>query len=268
MPNRILKESICTSDKIEQLSAFAETFFYRLIVNADDFGRMDGRAAVLRSRLFPLKDVRNSQIEEALRELATVELVSTYYVDGKPFVSLPAWDRHQQIRAKKSKYPAPDKTCNQMISDDIKCPRNPIQYESESNPNPESEPACARAGAAGDDRPDFSTVEVYAANNLAALNAGNMAEFAAFKDELPEELIRHAIDEACAQGKRTWSYTRAILARYRDAGFKTIGDVQAAKPTKPRSASAPAVHMNYSMRQDTPQTYGRESYTDPTKELE
>ena len=134
MPNRIIKESICTSDQIDQLSPFAEITFYRLIVNADDYGRMDGRAAVLRSRLFPLRDVRNAQIEDALRELASVELVSTYYVDGKPFVRLPGWDRHQQIRAKKSKYPAPEASCNQMISNDIKCPRNPIQYESESNP--------------------------------------------------------------------------------------------------------------------------------------
>ena len=225
MPNRILKESICTSDKIEQLSSFAEIFFYRLIVNADDFGRMDGRAAVLRSRLFPLKDVRNSQIEEALRELATVELVSTYIVDGKPFVSLPAWDRHQQIRAKKSKYPAPDEACKHLKSNDIKCPRNPIQYESESEYEYESEPA--RGG--GDDRPDFNTLEVYAANNLSAMNGGNMQEFAAYKADIPEELIRHAIDEACAQGKRTWSYVRAILNRYRDSGFKTVGEAKAAQ---------------------------------------
>ncbi len=131
MPNRIIKESICTSEQIDKLSAFAETTFYRLIVNADDFGRMDGRVAVLRARLFPLKDVRNSQIEDALQELASVELVNTYSVDGKPFVRLSGWDRHQQIRAKKSKYPAPDETCNQMISSDCKCLRNPIQSESE-----------------------------------------------------------------------------------------------------------------------------------------
>lgn len=268
MPNRILKESICTSDKIEQLSAFAEIFFYRLIVNADDHGRMDGRAAVLRSRLFPLKDVRNAQIEEALRELSSVELVSTYIVDGKPFVRLIAWDRHQQIRAKKSKYPAPDNSCNQMISDDCKCPRNPIQSKSNPNTNPESEPAREAAGAAGDDiRPDFGTIEVYAANNLAALNAGNMQEFADFKQDIPEELIRHAIDEACANGKRTWSYVRAILSRYRESGFKTVGDAMASKPVKPRSG-APAVHMNYSMRPDTAGTYGKDSYTDPTKPLE
>ena len=258
MPNRIIKESICTSDQIDQLSPFAEITFYRLIVNADDFGRMDGRTAVLRSRLFPLRDVRNAQIEDALRELASVELVSTYVVDGKPFVRLPGWDRHQQIRAKKSKYPAPDTSCNQMISDDCKCPRNPIQ--SESNPNPESEPA--RGG--GDDRPDFNTVEVYAANNLAALNAGNMAEFIAFKDELPEELIRHAIDEACAAGKRTWSYTRAILTRYRDSGFKTVGDAQASRPA-PKAVQQSA--HSYNERTNAAAAY-KNTYSDPTKEIE
>jgi DnaD/phage-associated family protein len=264
MPNRIIKESICTSDQIDKLSTFAEIFFYRLIVNADDFGRMDGRAAVLRSRLFPLKDVRNSQIEDALRELASVELVSTYVVDGKPFVRLPGWDRHQQIRAKKSKYPAPDETCNQMISGDSKCPRNPIQSESESESEPESEPA--RGGA--DVRPDFNTVEVYAANNLAALNAGNMQEFIAFKDELPEELIRHAIDEACAAGKRTWSYTRAILTRYRDSGFKTVGEAKAAKPPAKSVAASAPVKRNYQERATTDETYGKNSYSDPTKDLE
>ena len=264
MPNRIIKESICTNDQIDKLSTFAEITFYRLIVNADDFGRMDGRTAVLRSRLFPLKDVRNSQIEDALRELASVELVSTYIVDGKPFVRLPGWDRHQQIRAKKSKYPAPDESCNQMISNDCKCPRNPIQSESESESEPESEPA--RGGA--DDRPDFNTVEVYAANNLAALNAGNMAEFVAFKDELPEELIRHAIDEACAAGKRTWSYTRAILTRYRDSGFRTVGEAKAAKPpVKSVAASAP-VKRNYSERPSNDYTYGKYSYSDPTKDFD
>ena len=112
---------------------------------------------------------------------------------------------------------------------------------------------CART-AADDDRPDFNTVEVYAANNLAALNGGNMAEFASFKDDLPEELIRHAIDEACAQGKRTWSYVRSILNRYRDSGFKTIGDVQKAAEERRKgiktAANNPAgARQNYTQRE-------------------
>lgn len=146
MPNRILKESICTSDSIDQLSAFQETMFYRLIVNCDDYGRIDARAKILAARLFPLKDIRAAQIEDALRALTSAELVILYEVDGKPFLQMKTWDKHQQIRAKKSKYPAPDEgICKQMISDDIKSARNPIQseYESESNTN-----ICAAASAA------------------------------------------------------------------------------------------------------------------------
>ncbi len=142
MPNRILKESICTSETIDELSPLEETAFYRLLVNCDDYGRMDGRASVLKARLFPLKDIRLGQMSEIINKLASAGLVSLYAVDGKPFVQTVNWDRHQQIRAKKSKYPAPSNDsiqpiapaiiCNQMISDDSNCPRNPIQSVSES----------------------------------------------------------------------------------------------------------------------------------------
>lgn len=67
MPSRIIKESICTSDEIDKLSAFAEVFFYRLIVNCDDYGRFDARPKILGSRLFPLRDVRENQVIDALR---------------------------------------------------------------------------------------------------------------------------------------------------------------------------------------------------------
>jgi hypothetical protein len=132
VPNRILKESICASDSVDRLTWFEEVFFYRLIVNCDDFGRMDARSAILKARLFPLKNVTDRQIENALCKLATVGIVSVYEYDGKPFLQFSTWERHQQIRAKKSKFPAPDDTCKHLISDDCKCPRNPIQ----SNPNP------------------------------------------------------------------------------------------------------------------------------------
>lgn len=143
MPNRIIKESICTSDSIDKLTAFQETLFYRLIVRCDDYGRFDGRPKIISSSCFPLRDIRTQQIEEALRALTSAELVTLYQVDGKPFLQMKTWDRHQQIRAKRSKYPAPDgqqntsdSICNQMISSDSKCPRNPIQSNPNPNPNP------------------------------------------------------------------------------------------------------------------------------------
>ena len=137
MPNRILKESICTSDTLDELTWMEEVFWYRLIVNCDDYGRFDARPAILRSRLFPLKSsITEKGVKEILNKLSTVGLVILYEYEDKPYLQLATWDSHQQVRAKKSKYPAPDDSCSHSISDDIKCPRNPIQ--SESNPNRES----------------------------------------------------------------------------------------------------------------------------------
>ncbi len=79
------------------------------------------------------------------------------------------------------------------------------------------------------DRLPFYTLEVYAANNLMHLSTSNMSELADFKNKLPEELIRHAVDEACANGKPSFSYVRSILLRYLEQGIKTLGDAKASE---------------------------------------
>ena len=146
MPNRIIKESICTSDNIDQLTPFEENVFVRLIVNCDDYGRMDAREKILVSRLFPLKTLKPGQMNGAIESLVKADLVTVYEVSGRPYLQMNTWADHQQIRTKKSKYPSPDEgncknlisndiNCNQMITDDNKCPRNPIQSNTNTNPN-------------------------------------------------------------------------------------------------------------------------------------
>lgn len=143
MPNRILKESICTSESIDGLSWFEECLFYRLIVNCDDYGRFDGRPAVIKARLFPLKErITAKDVSSALMKLADAGVVITYVCEGKPYLYLPTWEVHQSVRAKKSKYPSPDdgliasvSNCMQMNSDECKCSRNPTR-----NPNPNPNP--------------------------------------------------------------------------------------------------------------------------------
>ena len=117
MGSRMLHESICASESIDQLTDFQENFFYRLIVNADDYGRMDARPKILKSKLYPLKETRLTQIEETLRALGSAELVILYEVDGKPFLQITTWDRYQRIRAKFSKYPAPDSNSRRIAAD-------------------------------------------------------------------------------------------------------------------------------------------------------
>lgn len=151
MPNRLLRESICTSDSIDSLSWFEEVLFYRLIVNCDDYGRFDGRAAVIKSRLFPLKDnVTVKSIDAAMNKLVSAELVVLYVFEGKPYLYLPTWDRHQTVRAKKSRYPAPDVICDHLQANDFICKQMHADVpviQSNPNPNPirESESNCAPA---------------------------------------------------------------------------------------------------------------------------
>ena len=136
MPNRIIKESICSSDNIDQLSAFEETVFVRLLVNCDDFGRFDARPKMLSSRLFPLRKIEPEVMTEALESLVKADLVTLYEANGKPFLYVNTWSQHQQTRATKSKYPDPsDSACNQLISDDSKCPRNRIRNRNTINDN-------------------------------------------------------------------------------------------------------------------------------------
>lgn len=118
MPNRIIKESICTSENINQLTEFQEVFFYRLMVNCDDFGRFDARPKLLSSMLFPLRDVRTEDIEQALEALQDADLITVYKVDGHPYLYMNKWGKHQTPRANKSRFPDPDTTTKNCMQED------------------------------------------------------------------------------------------------------------------------------------------------------
>ena len=134
MPNRIIKESICTSEDIAKLSMGAEILFYHLMVKVDDFGSYFGNEQIIKNTCFPLKsdEIKLKQVSAWLDELISTGLIRAYIADdGKKYIQFSKWAKHQQIRAKKSKFPEPDFFCNQLISDDCNSCRNPIQ----SNPN-------------------------------------------------------------------------------------------------------------------------------------
>lgn len=115
MPNRILKESIRESDSIDSLNWFQEVLFYRLIVSCDDYGRFDGRTSVIKNRLFPLKeDLTLKTVADAIQKLVSAGLVVLYEHDGKPYLYLPTWTAHQNVRAKRSKYPEPVTICDNV----------------------------------------------------------------------------------------------------------------------------------------------------------
>lgn len=122
MPNRILRESICTSDTVNQLTPFEETLFYRLIVKCDDYGIYDARTQVIKGACFPLREnVTLKNIENGLSKLSSVGLIDLYEYQGKPFLQLVTWGQYQTVRAKKSKYPQKNENCKSLQTPENNC---------------------------------------------------------------------------------------------------------------------------------------------------
>jgi hypothetical protein len=148
VPNRIIKESICYSEDINSLSPQEEVFFYRLIVNCDDYGELDARIPILKAKLYPLKPMKSLDINRYLMKLASINLIALYENAGINYLKMTNWDKHQQIRAHRHKYPSisdekshlisVDINSNQMITNAPVIQSNPIQSESESKSNTEA----------------------------------------------------------------------------------------------------------------------------------
>lgn len=108
MPNRILRDWT-DSEKVDQLTVFAERFFTRLIMKADDYGRYPANPQLLKSNLFPLRtDIRSTEISLWTAECEKHGLITTYRVVSKEYIQI--IDFGQRLRIKKEKYPAPEST--------------------------------------------------------------------------------------------------------------------------------------------------------------
>lgn len=263
MPNRIIKESIKRSPEIDDLSWFEEVVFYRLIVTADDYGRLDGRMVVLKNDLFPTKEtVTKKAVEDAISHLTSVGLLIPYVdaASGMPYLVFRNWDKHQRIRDSKAKYPSPP---DDLLSAATR--RNSPQLAANCGLESESESKIESESKYDDDaREDFNTIEVYAANNLTFMSPGNLDDLAGFVELLPDDLIRYAIDEACANGAPRWAYVSAILRGYVRDGIKTVGDAKAAKDKRAPTAKGktnPAT-QNFAERGYTDKDYGDDFFID------
>ena len=254
MPNRIIKESICTSENLDNLSPMEEVFFYRLMVQADDFGRTDARPQIIRAKCFPLKmdRISNQEIELWLSALVQQNLVFVYQIADKRYLQFKTWKSHQQTRATKSKWPAPDTEgatmippeliCNQLISDDINGKQmSPYSYsysysysESKSYPEPESYSCPISDENSGGEKeipglnidPGAGTcITLFEQEYGRPLSPMESDDILHLYDTYGLELVKEALRRAVAQGKRSISYIKGILSRWKSAGLKTIREV-------------------------------------------
>ena len=112
MPNRIIKESICESKKLSEVSFFAEDLYKRLITYADDYGRFNADYQIMLARLYPreIHEVSITDIEDALIELTGIGKIRFYTakVRKEIYGCFPNWNEHQRVRDSKGRCPEPD----------------------------------------------------------------------------------------------------------------------------------------------------------------
>ena len=220
MPNRIIKESAFTSDKISMLSDFEFRLWVGLITQADDAGRGDARPAIIKGRVFALRDRTTlKDIDDALHTLAAHGCVSLYTVGGKPYYAFPNWAAHQRVRDVKPRYPGIEQADGfdnppQFAADRGELPPNPIQsnpIESEIESESESE---SNSHAHAHEEELLSLVAVYeqGCGMIATTYFGEQLRH--YAGILGYEVVKHGIEAAFLQGKTTPRYILAILKRY------------------------------------------------------
>ena len=191
---------------------------------------MDASLPILRAKCFPWRTDRISltDMDGWLQAIVRAGLVIVYEVSSAPYLQLATWDKHQQVRAKRSKFPAPDAKnihlqsndikCNQMISNVPVIQSNTIQ--SESNTNPTHEPATITLSDA---------IKTFNQNIhlITPLEAEKLEAY--IEDGFDATVITYAINKAVMSNARNMAYIEGILKRLRSAGIMTMEQVEAAE---------------------------------------
>lgn len=134
MPNRIIRERILDSERVDKLSAAGEVFYRRLMNVVDDFGRFDARPPILIAALYPLRvgKVTEQNILSWLKECEDADLILTYKVNNKPYLEF--FNLQDKRRAQTSKYPpAPADACNHVRADARRCAQMSLDSDSDSD---------------------------------------------------------------------------------------------------------------------------------------
>jgi len=127
---RTIKGEFWTDEKVVELSAWARLMFIGLWNMADDWGLMEWSSKRAKMLLFPADEV---DVEALVDELETMEMVTMYENDGRKYLAVNNFHRHQRTDKRgKLRFPPPDSGWFERF------PRNPT--ESRGNSGNPTEP--------------------------------------------------------------------------------------------------------------------------------
>lgn len=117
---RMLSRSISTSRRIESMTEWAQLLFDRIVVWADDFGRIEGDPAVVKAEAKPLSPRSFDEFAAAIAEAIRVGAIIGYRDgNGRLFLQVERSDEHQKGLHKRTKSRCPDPAaCRRLTADE------------------------------------------------------------------------------------------------------------------------------------------------------
>ncbi len=149
MPQRFLKPGITNSERWNTVPFDSQSLYIRLLTLVDDYGRCDGRSALLHGQCFsiwnslhPDRFVDLFQLERMLQQLAASFLIEIYDSQGKRVMQITQWTERLR-EGVKEKWPARNNeellqlpaTCGELLpspspsSSPIPPPSSPLVLE-------------------------------------------------------------------------------------------------------------------------------------------
>ena len=94
--------------KCGNLGDFAQALFPLIVVNADDFGRLEGDAFTIKHKVFPVSPRTEEDFETVLQGMSAAGLIRFYEVAGDKYLQVVNFDREQPGLHKRTKSDFPD----------------------------------------------------------------------------------------------------------------------------------------------------------------
>ena len=114
---RSIRPEFWSSEDVAEMDWHTRLVYIGLWSYVDDNGVGRDKERLIVASLFPLDDdlpESSRRVTGALRHLSDGGQVTRYSVDGKPYLHISAWNKHQRIeKASKGRYPLP--TCEDAV---------------------------------------------------------------------------------------------------------------------------------------------------------
>lgn len=233
---RSIKPEFWRSDDISALPWETRLLFIGLWSYVDDngVGRDDER--IIRAELFALdEDLTESslRVHAGLKLLHTRRLIDRYTVDGKPYLHIRTWSRHQKInRPSPGRYPLPtsdDASFQEPLTEDsLSNQRPPSPGAGEQGSSGSGEQEKKRAPAEPDATKPASVEQVITSNAYERVGKAfkfvavrSIAKWAIHDRGADPKAVEDAIVGIYEMGK---PHTKTVMGQYLDGHFRSPGN--------------------------------------------